>query len=248
MHALVIGFAVSACVLAVACKQDAGGVVDKEAARQVAFHETYQLGEIAEAMTALSNEAAKQNDSSDSLKLEQLLNTRLENLPVWTAQHNGFADTPVVGFALASDTAAVDSIISQYRAKFLPRDLKLAWVFKAFKPNEKYAGPEVFELIALKIGKHGTPAMDGSSIIAAKPEKDEKNGYLVTLNFDESGTKEFAKLTFKSLKRNIAIVLNDKVYCYPAVKSRVKGGQVQLTGNFTEQEVNDFVNFLYGKQ
>lgn len=247
MRATVIGIAVGACILA-ACQRDGNGV-NKEAAQQVGFYETYQLGEIAEALTALSNEAAKHIATSDSMNLEQLLNTRNKTLPVWTAKGNGFAQTPVVGFALTSDTSLVNLIIARFGEKFLPKDLKLAWVFKPFKPNKYYKKPEIFELIALKASDTlGVPSMGGTTIISAVPDVDENSGHAVMLKFDESGKQQLAQLSKENLKRNIAFVVKDKVFCFPMVQSEITGGQVQLTGNFTEEEVTDFVNFLYGKQ
>ena len=34
---------------------------------------------------------------------------------------------------------------------------------------------------------------------------------------------------------------------YPIVNSQVEGGKVEITGNFTEQVANDFVDMFYGK-
>ncbi len=65
--------------------------------------------------------------------------------------------------------------------------------------------------------------------------------YAVNLTLDSEGTSEFADVTSElvSTKGQIAILLDGKVECAPAVQSAITGGQVQITGNYTSQEAND---------
>ena len=155
-----------------------------------------------------------------------------------------------MGYVLATDTAAVNRIITQYGGPILPADLKLAWSFKPYEPDTSYQGPERFELIALRTsytsGDRKT-AMTGESIEKASSENSKKMGYLVNVRFNDEGARVLSRLTSQNIGKHIAFVVKDKVYSYPQVMNRVDGGRVQITGNFTEEEAHALVDFIYGK-
>ena len=242
-RAIVAVVAVAACVLAVSCDKTHrySGSVNQEAVQQIGFYETYELGDIADLFIALSGEAAKHNAKSDTVTLVELLN--MPDIAIISELEN----VPVVGYVLPADTAAVDSIIAQYGSRLLPANLKLAW---SFKPVDRglfyFQGPECYELIALRTS-NGQPAMSGEYIEKATSEYDEIMGCLVTLKFTDEGSRIFSRVTDANIGKNIAFVVKDKVYCYPMVNAQVDGGLVQITGNFTEEEANGLVDFIYGK-
>lgn len=64
--------------------------------------------------------------------------------------------------------------------------------------------------------------------------------YAVNLQLDSEGTSEFADVTSELVSTNgqIAILLDGKVECAPAVQSAITGGEVQITGNYTAEEAN----------
>lgn len=242
-RAIVAVVAVAACVFAVSCEKAHrySGSVNQEAVQQIGFYETYELGDIADLLIALSGEAAKHNAKSDTVTLVELLN--MPDIAIISELEN----VPVVGYVLPADTAAVDSIIAQYGSRLLPANLKLAW---SFKPVDRglfyFQGPECYELIALRTS-NGQPAMSGEYIEKATSEYDEIMGCLVTLKFTDEGSRIFSRVTDANIGKNIAFVVKDKVYCYPMVNAQVDGGRVQITGNFTEKEANGLVDFIYGK-
>jgi len=233
--------AVAACVLAVSCDKTHrySGSVNQEAVQQISFYETYELGDIADLLIALSGEAAKHNAKSDTVTLVELLN--MPDIAIISELEN----VPVVGYVLPADTAAVDSIITQYGER-LPSDLKLAWSFKPVDRGSSYQGPESYELIALRTS-NGQPAMSGKYIEKATSEYDEIMGCLVTLKFTDEGSRIFSRVTKANIGKSIAFVVKDKVYCYPIVNLQVDSGRVQITGNFTEEDANGLVDFIYGK-
>ena len=57
--------------LAVSCEKAHrySGSVNQEAVQQIGFYETYELGDIADLLIALSGEAAKHNAKSDTVTL-----------------------------------------------------------------------------------------------------------------------------------------------------------------------------------
>lgn len=142
----------------------------------------------------------------------------------------------VVGYALASDTAAVNAAINSPAAKeILPADLKLAWS----------VSPEggVYELYALR-RTNGKPALAGDVIADAKDEYNENHKPVVSMAMNVDGAREWASITKKNLKRPVAIVLDDMVYSAPTIQTEITGGQSQISGNFTVQQTMDLANVL----
>ena len=217
----------------------------KEAMAQIGLYETYSWDEVADAFINLSKEAAKQNTNPDALTLERLLNLRSES-PVWSKPDYS-SDKPVIGWALVEDTAAVNSIIAQYGAEYLPQDLKLAWSFKPFEiPYSKVEQPESYELIALKTSD-GEPSMTGESIASVQKDLTPDNKYCMLFKFDDEGAQQFAQLTARNINRYIANVIKGKVYSYPMVMCEISNGNAQITGNFTEEDIDSIISFIYGK-
>ena len=218
----------------------------KEALAQIGLYETYSWDEVADAFINLSKEAAKQNTNPDALTLERLLNLRSES-PVWSKPDYS-SDKPVIGWALVEDTAAVNSIIAQYGAEYLPQDLKLAWSFKLFEiPYRSVEQPESYELIALKTSD-GKPSLTGESIASVQKDLTPDNQYCLLFKFDDEGAQQFAQLTARNINRYIANVIKGKVYSYPMVMCEISNGNVQIVGNFTEEDIDSIISFIYGKK
>ena len=218
----------------------------KEALAQIGLYETYSWDEVADAFINLSKEAAKQNTKPDALTLEQLLALRSES-PVWSKPDYS-SDKPVIGWALVEDTAAVNSIIAQYGAEYLPQDLKLAWSFKPFEIRySKVKQPESYELIALKTSD-GKPSLTGESIASVQKDITPDNQYCMLFKFDDEGAQQFAQLTARNINRYIANVIKGKVYSYLMVMCEISNGDAQIVGNFTEEDIDSIISFIYGKK
>ena len=244
---IMILIAVTVCAMPLSCNtavNSKSSKVQKDAVSQIGFYETYSWDEVAEAFINLNNEVKKQNTKPDELTLEQILNNRIDSDSWSKPEYNN--PTPVIGHSLAEDTARVNSIITQYGAKFLPQDLKLAWTIKPYKPYRDFQGPECYELIALK-ALDGKPYMTGESIVSAMKETTPDGQYCMSFRFDDLGTQQFSQLTARNINRYLATVIKGKVYSYPMVMCQVENGNVQVAGNFTEEEINDLIGFIYGK-
>ena len=61
----------------------------------------------------------------------------------------------------------------------------------------------------------------------------------VGLDFTGRGGKVFAKVTEKSVNRNLAIVLDEVVKSAPVIREKIHGGKAQISGNFTFEEATD---------
>jgi len=195
-------------------------------------------------LSILSKDAAKHNDSPDAFTLEQLLSQR-DKSAAFSALDEGHPG-PAVGCALVEDTAMVNAIIAKYGPKFFPKDLKLAWGFKPYKPSPDYKGAECYELIALKT-TDGKPYMTGETIVGAEKDVMPDGQYCITFTFDEEGKQQFAQLTATNVNRYIADVINDKVYSCPKVMCEVPGGKVQIVGPFNEEDIDSLISFIYGE-
>lgn len=204
------------------CKKEQKGEIDKKAASQFAFYETYQYKEIAQDINKLCETAG------DSILLQYKGGVNEHDAIVCQAQE--------------SDTAAINAIFEKYGKGILPANLKLMW---SLKPDK-----DLYALIALKTDSKGNPAMSGESLIKAEESqsKNDKRYYTISLTFDKEGGKQFAQLTGANVGLQLAIVFKDKVLSYPFVRAQIDGGTLDISGNFTEQEAKDIVDTLYGKK
>ena len=216
------------CVLAVAVcvggmssckneKKDSRGQIDKKAVEQIGFYETYKYLDIAQDISNLFETAGNPT----------------------LFRSNGNYDGPAVCAAQKRDTAAINAIIAKYGPGILPSDLKLTWTLTPFD--------NLYELIALKTDTLGKPAMTGESIIEAKVTDTNGYGFAISITLDKEGGKQFSTLTSNNIGHALAVVFKDKVMSYPIVNCQIEGGKVEITGNFTEQVANDFVDMFYGK-
>jgi len=67
----------------------------------------------------------------------------------------------------------------------------------------------------------------------------QTNQPYVSLSFDSIGADRFAKITRRSVGRNLAIVLDDKVQSAPVIREAITGGEASISGQFTVEEASD---------
>ena len=213
------------------------------------FWETYTLNEVYPALQALDTRLAKGNAPADTTATDS---TKAAKAPAKTTadQHpllsklvqvQGMAPNGcVVGYCMATDTAAVNACIqSEAAAGVLPADLQLAW---GVKSAEGMKG-NVFELYALR-KVNGQPSMQGDVIADAKDDFDQNHQPIVSMTMTTNGARDWAALTKKNLKKCVAIVLDGFVYSAPVVQSEITGGNSQISGHFTTDDTRDLANVL----
>ena len=86
------------------------------------------------------------------------------------------------------------------------------------------------------------PILDGSMLTDARVGYDKKNpNPYIGFSLNGQGSKIFADYTeiASKTKARMAVVLDNQVYTAPHVQTRIGGGQVQITGDFTPQEAHD---------
>ncbi|MDD3405966.1 MAG: protein translocase subunit SecDF [Paludibacteraceae bacterium] len=152
---------------------------------------------------------------------------------------------PVLGYVLASDTANVNAIFEMKQIKeIMPKELALKWTVKPVDPDAKQL---TFALIAINTttNKEGRAPLEGDVITDANVDFDQFSARAnVSMKMNSEGAKVWERLTGNNIGKSIAIVLDDYVYSYPTVNSKIAGGSSQITGNFTTEEAKDLANVL----
>jgi SecD/SecF fusion protein len=154
-------------------------------------------------------------------------------------------DTPapgsVIGSVLIKDTAEVSRIFKMKAiSELFPRDLRLLWSRQVKVNDITY-----FYLIAAKSDRSGGPALDGSLVVSAVPEK-KKSGNEIVLKMNSVGANMLRNFTSYNIDRQIAITLDNVVYAHPRVENPVENGIASISGNFTAEEVTDLSIILRG--
>ena len=70
------------------------------------------------------------------------------------------------------------------------------------------------------------------------------NAPLINFQLNELGTKIFERYTKEHIHQRIAVVINRKIYSTPIIMESIKGGTIQITGNFNIQELQKISNSL----
>ncbi len=197
---------------------------------------TQQSGQTQEDTTGMSQEEKQAKFDRENPLFAYLRPPDLQNMPVEVAN-----SSPVVGYALVSDTGKVNAYLNRPEIKaLLPTDMRFAWTVKPEQEGSMY-----LTLIALKTNREGKAPITGEYIVDARSDFDQQtNQPIVEMRMNAEGARIWRKLTKDYLKKAIAIVLDNNVYSYPIVQSVIPNGVSQISGNFTVEEAKDLANVL----
>jgi len=110
--------------------------------------------------------------------------------------------------------------------------------------------PQGMEVLA---GSSGTPgsagttvyymvrkvsAVTGRDLRNARPTLDENNLPAVSFTLNQEGARKFGAATSANIGRQLAIVLDNRVFSAPTIESRITD-QGRINGSFTQQEAQD---------
>ncbi len=183
---------------------------------------------------ALKGEKASQEAGLEQYKKEHPLLAVMQVNP---------AEGPIVGYALAKDTATVNSYLAMPEIQAeLPKDLRLKWGVAAasFDPRK-----QTYELYAIRsTERNGRAPLEGDVIVDAKDDFDQYGKPSVSMSMNTDGSRRWAQLTKQNIGKSIAIVLDGYVYSAPNVQTEITGGNSQITGHFTPEEAKDLANVL----
>jgi preprotein translocase subunit SecD len=86
-------------------------------------------------------------------------------------------------------------------------------------------------------------AITGQDLRNARPTIDENNQPAVSFTLNNEGGRRFGTLTSENIGRQLAIVLDGRVQSAPRIEGRITTDG-QITGSFTQEEVNDLAVIL----
>ena len=66
----------------------------------------------------------------------------------------------------------------------------------------------------------------------------------MSLTFDSTGARVFARITEKNVNKRLAIILDGNVHSAPVIREKIAGGSAQISGGFTNEEAADLAIVL----
>ena len=109
----------------------------------------------------------------------------------------------------------------------------------------RYGGslPEGMEIVLNAFLLPEKAAVTGDFLTDARVQFDRQNRPIVGFTFNADGGKIFSELTRENVSRQLAIVLDDRVYSAPVIRSQISmHGQIE--GRFTAEEAADLAVVL----
>ncbi|HET9870660.1 MAG TPA: protein translocase subunit SecD [bacterium] len=86
--------------------------------------------------------------------------------------------------------------------------------------------------------------LTGDSLVDAHVQPDQYGRPIVEFKLNADGGKKFGILTGDNIHRQLAIILDHRVYSAPTIQSRIAGGSGIITGSFTDEEARDLALVL----
>ena len=186
-------------------------------------------------LAALTDSLMSKKDSlgMDNFPLFNLLTPALSN-------DGTMMRGPVIGYATTENMAKIEAMLEMPQVKILfPFEFKPMWTVKAID-----VGETTYSLIAIKSNRDGNPPLDGGAISDARVSMSKNGGFGVSMSMNADGANIWAHLTKDNVQKSIAVVLDGYVYSFPKVSNEIKGGQSEITGDFSSNEAQDLANVL----
>ena len=151
----------------------------------------------------------------------------------------------IVGYVAKKDMDKVKTYLAMEEIKsiFDIARVKLAWSAKSFKGTGAIAD-DFYTIFALQKGIDGKAAMSGDVITDARSVLDEFGAAAVSMRMNNVGANKWCKLTEENVGKQVAIVLDNKVFSAPNVNGAICGGSSQITGLDDFDEAQDLANIL----
>ena len=171
-------------------------------------------------------------------EITQLLKPDNQLFKLLTSEQVKNDSDPRVGCSVNESREKTD----QYLLSSAPvKNCKFFWGFESKKSG--------YCLFALKTNIEGKPLMDRSdiesiNIITGKDPQDHR----IQIKLKPAAISVFADATKNNLNKSIAIVIDNKVYSWPVVRNVIEGGEIEVSGSFTEKEVNYFPALFNSEQ
>ena len=86
--------------------------------------------------------------------------------------------------------------------------------------------------------------LTGADLVDAKVQMGQYGAPVVGFKLSPKGGKIFGEVTGDNVGRRLAIILDDKVYSAPVIRTRISGGEGIIEGNFSLEEARDLALVL----
>lgn len=184
------------------------------------------------------------SEQTDSLEMSDA--ERAKNFPLFQVLQISQEAGPVVGYATKRDTSKVNTYLKMSEVKELfPLNARFGWSAKPFTTKDNDGKTlQLYTLHALRGDIDGKAQLDGGVIVGATATVDQYNKPVVSMRMNIEGATKWEDLTGKNIGKPIAIVLDNKIYSYPAPSEAISGGSSQISGNFTQLETQDLATIL----
>ncbi len=150
------------------------------------------------------------------------------------------------------DIAVPSENVSKVRAmladpeveKILPDGTQVLW---SAKPEIAGDGNEYYLLYLVK----RDPELTGSALSDARVDISSGGNRpgsagqpIISLTLNRTGARKFARVTGANIKKRLAIVLDDKIYMAPVIRSKIPNGRAIIEGSASVEEANDIAIVL----
>jgi preprotein translocase subunit SecD len=81
-------------------------------------------------------------------------------------------------------------------------------------------------------------AVTGRDLRTARPTIDEYNQPAISFTFNSEGARKFGNFTGANVGRNLAVIMDDRVYSAPIIQERISQ-EGRITGQFEQKEADD---------
>jgi preprotein translocase subunit SecD len=140
--------------------------------------------------------------------------------------------TGFLEFKIVRGTAQTEELLRAQHAQGLPADTEIA--FERDKESQRVLG-------AYLVGSKAD--LTGDYLEDARVSFDNRQRPIVSFQFNTEGGELFGKITAAHIGEQLAIVLDDRVYSAPVIRSRI-GSRGQIEGRFTSAEAADLAVVL----
>jgi len=220
--------------------------VEKQTATigKLEFWELHQDAAIPDFLMTL-NDSLKEEKIEDSLSLEMNQGPLFEILsPNFSS--DGFISA-TLGYAKPSNVPSIMTLLTSPTAKEILGtkwdSIRFVWDVKGFENND---GETILSLYALSTQNQETSELNRSHITDSYVTKNPYGkDFAISLSMNPEGTILWERMTTINVGKQIAIVLDDKVYSAPNVNEPIPNGKISISGGFETKEVaKDFSDIL----
>lgn len=86
--------------------------------------------------------------------------------------------------------------------------------------------------------------MTGDVLTDARITPDQMGRMIVAMDFNASGARQFERITSEHVGEKLAIILDNRVYSAPVIKTAISGGAAIIEGQFSADEARDLALVL----